>query len=263
MLAFVRAACDGERRRVPCCASPTCPGSPSRSSSTCATSPARCPVEVFGQNRFAPDRRPAVLADAGAVRVLLVRARRRPGDRRRDRRRRRAARAGRLVADVAAPAGRRSAARSAAGCPSRRWFAGKGATVRDVVVDDVVALDDRRDVALVIVRTSFTEGDDHRVRRAAAAPSTSRGARGRRRCARRADRPARRRRRSSMPWRRRRAPASSPALRCVGARGAAAAPSPSATRGAPGLTKLADDPRDVHLLGVEQSNSSVHRSAAG
>jgi maltose alpha-D-glucosyltransferase/alpha-amylase len=48
--------------------------------------------------------------------------------------------------------------------PGRRWFAGKGATMLDVIVDDVIELDDRpeRRVALVLVRTTFTEGDDHR-----------------------------------------------------------------------------------------------------
>jgi maltose alpha-D-glucosyltransferase/alpha-amylase len=44
--------------------------------------------------------------------------------------------------------------------PSRRWFAGKGMTVRDFTIDDVVELSEH--VALTIVRTSFTEGDDHR-----------------------------------------------------------------------------------------------------
>ena len=42
--------------------------------------------------------------------------------------------------------------------PGRRWFAGKDATVRDVTIDDIVELS--ADVALLVVRTSFTEGDD-------------------------------------------------------------------------------------------------------
>ncbi len=44
--------------------------------------------------------------------------------------------------------------------PSRRWFAGKGLTVREMAIEDIVELSEN--VALTIVRTSFTEGDDHR-----------------------------------------------------------------------------------------------------
>ena len=42
----------------------------------------------------------------------------------------------------------------------RRWYAGKGATIRSLSVDDVFVLD--ANVALLIVSVSFTEGDDHR-----------------------------------------------------------------------------------------------------
>ena len=38
--------------------------------------------------------------------------------------------------------------------------AGKGATIREAAIEDVVELSDT--VALTIVRTAFTEGDDHR-----------------------------------------------------------------------------------------------------
>ena len=63
--------------------------------------------------------------------------------------------------------------------PDRRWFAGKDAIVRDVTIDDIVELSD--DVALLVVRTSFTEGDDqqyavpllHASRGAGASRSTS------------------------------------------------------------------------------------------
>ncbi len=44
--------------------------------------------------------------------------------------------------------------------PQRRWFAGKGRTIREVHIDDAIALDD--DVALLVVTFSFTEGDDQR-----------------------------------------------------------------------------------------------------
>jgi len=44
--------------------------------------------------------------------------------------------------------------------PTRRWFAGKDAVVREVSVEDVVELSGT--VALAVVRTSFTEGGDHR-----------------------------------------------------------------------------------------------------
>jgi maltose alpha-D-glucosyltransferase/alpha-amylase len=44
--------------------------------------------------------------------------------------------------------------------PQRRWYAGKGATIRSLSVDDTFVLDDN--VALLIVSVSFTEGDDHR-----------------------------------------------------------------------------------------------------
>ena len=44
--------------------------------------------------------------------------------------------------------------------PQRRWYAGKGATIRSLSVDDAFVLDDN--VALLIVSVSFTEGDDQR-----------------------------------------------------------------------------------------------------
>ena len=44
--------------------------------------------------------------------------------------------------------------------PTRRWFAAKGAAVRETTIDEVVEISDR--VALVVVRVAFNEGDDHR-----------------------------------------------------------------------------------------------------
>ena len=43
--------------------------------------------------------------------------------------------------------------------PGRRWFVGKGAVLRDLTVEDVIELSGS--VAFAVVRTSFTEGDDH------------------------------------------------------------------------------------------------------
>ncbi len=78
VLAFVRhAARTCHRARSRCCASPTCPGWPSTSNSTCATSPAPVPDRGVRPEPFRPDHGPSVLPDAGAVRVLLVRPRRR------------------------------------------------------------------------------------------------------------------------------------------------------------------------------------------
>jgi maltose alpha-D-glucosyltransferase / alpha-amylase len=46
--------------------------------------------------------------------------------------------------------------------PARRWYAGKELTVRDVTIDEAFALRTEGDAALLVVRVSFTEGDDHR-----------------------------------------------------------------------------------------------------
>ncbi len=47
--------------------------------------------------------------------------------------------------------------------PSRRWYAGKELRVRDITIEDTISLrHPDTDVALLIVRVSFTEGDDHR-----------------------------------------------------------------------------------------------------
>ena len=46
--------------------------------------------------------------------------------------------------------------------PHRRWYAGKGHTIRQVTIDDAIALDGDANVALVVANVSFTEGDDQR-----------------------------------------------------------------------------------------------------
>jgi maltose alpha-D-glucosyltransferase/alpha-amylase len=141
--------------------------------------------------------------------------------------------------------------------PQRRWFAGKGAIIRQVSVDDAVVLDADSNIALLVVTVSFTEGDDQRY---------------------------------TVPVLRVSAElvAASERLQAVAAiaqlddgallidamldqRGAAAVVGAALRRrvrtgrhgelrGQPRrtrLAKLADDPRNVNLLGVEQSNSSV------
>jgi maltose alpha-D-glucosyltransferase/alpha-amylase len=138
--------------------------------------------------------------------------------------------------------------------PARRWFAGKDAIVRDVSIDDVIELTD--DVALVVVRASFTDGDDHQYAVPLLRTSEERAA-------------------EVEQW----APGSlvatfddgavidamtvpegagvvaGSALRRRTKRGRRAIAAGHPRR--PGLTKVADDRRDVNVLGVEQSNSSV------
>ncbi|HEU4841740.1 MAG TPA: hypothetical protein VFT09_09865, partial [Ilumatobacteraceae bacterium] len=138
--------------------------------------------------------------------------------------------------------------------PARRWFAGKDATVRDVSIDDIVELSD--DVALLIVRTSFTEGDDHRYavplmrvsedrgteldlhKPGALVAITDDGAIV-----------------DAMALPEGAGVVAGAALRRRTRRGRTAVATGHPRR--PGLTRLAEDPRDVHVLGVEQSNSSV------
>ena len=112
-------------------------------------------------------------------------------------------------------------------------------------------------MALLIVRTSFTEGDDQqyavplaaRVRGAGASTSTS--ARPGALVAFTDDGAIV----DAMARAEGAGVVAGAALRA--GRGAGAARSPTGHPRRPGFTKLADDPRDVHVLGVEQSNSSV------
>jgi maltose alpha-D-glucosyltransferase/alpha-amylase len=210
------------------------------------------PVEVFGQNRFAPVRDhdyQVTLAPYGFFWFSLL-----------------GTADGRTAVDLPTlPGSMPEVLRRKAGLgralerwlPHRRWFAGKGATIRQVSVDDAVVLDSDDNIALLIVTVSFTEGDDQRY---------------------------------TVPVLRVSAElvAASERLQAVDAiaqlddgallidamrdqRGAAAVVGAALRRrvrtgrhgelrGQPRrtrLAKLADDPRNVHLLGVEQSNSSV------
>ena len=219
------------------------------------------PVEVFGQNRFAPigDRPyPLTLApygffwfalDAGPV-----------------------ARSGRWARPRSGPPpgslDRRAAASGVARAHDRA-LAARAPLVRRQGRHGPRRHDRRRDPPRrrrsrwSIVRTSFTEGDDHRY--AVPLLHTTRGAGPR-------DRPERpgalvallddgghRRRHGRARGRRHRR------------RRGAASPRPGKGRRAVGhrpppahrADQLADDPRDVHPLGVEQSNSSVLARGAG
>jgi maltose alpha-D-glucosyltransferase/alpha-amylase len=137
--------------------------------------------------------------------------------------------------------------------PQRRWFAGKGRTIRGVGIEDAVVLEEN--VALLVVTVSFTDGDDQRYalpvmrisselvvsseRQQAPIAQLDDGAllidamRDQRGAAVVVGAALRRRSRSSRH---------------------------GELRGRPRRTRLAglvDDPRSVNLLGVEQSNSSV------
>jgi maltose alpha-D-glucosyltransferase/alpha-amylase len=210
------------------------------------------PVEVFGQNQFAPVRDhdyQVTLAPYGFFWFSLLGT----GD-------------GRAAVDLPTlPGSMPEVLRRKAGLgralerwlPHRRWFAGKGATIRQVSIDDAVVLDTDDNIALLVVTVSFTEGDDQRY---------------------------------TVPVLRVSAElvAASERLQAIAAiaqlddgallidamleqRGAAAVVGAALRRrirtgrhgelrGQPRrtrLAKLADDPRNVNLLGVEQSNSSV------
>jgi maltose alpha-D-glucosyltransferase/alpha-amylase len=115
------------------------------------------PVEVFGQNQFAPVREheyQVTLAPYGFFWFSLL---------------------GTSADDDAAdlptlPGSMTEVLRRKAGLgraleqwlPQRRWFAGKGATIRHVAIDDAIMLDSAGDVALLVATVSFTEGDDQR-----------------------------------------------------------------------------------------------------
>ena len=257
VLAFVRhPTSDMAPASGRCCASPTCPASPSRSSSTCASSPAPCPVEVFGQNRFSPigDRPYSLtLAPYGffwfAIDGRHGRRRTAPADG--------PAAPRRLVARRRCAGGPRSAARIARWLPDRRWFAGKGAIVRDV--------DDRRH-RRARPTTSPSSSCARRSPRATTTGTPCRCCTRRRATPRswrtagpgRVDRHARRRRARRRHGACPRAPASSPAPRCAGAAGAAARSSATGHPRRPGLTTAGRPTRATCTsLGVEQSNSSV------
>jgi maltose alpha-D-glucosyltransferase / alpha-amylase len=211
------------------------------------------PVEVFGQNRFSPvtDRPYSLtLTPYGFLWFALDCG---PA-------------AGEVTAGPAAPMRlsggwadvlrRRAPLARAIGrwLPTRRWFAGKDAIVRDVSIDDVIELND--DVALVVVRASFTEGDDHQYavpllrtseEHAAEIEQWAPGAL----VARFEDSAVI----DAMVVPEGAGIVAASALRRRTKRGRRSTATGHPRR--PGLTKLADDRRDVNVLGVEQSNSSV------
>jgi maltose alpha-D-glucosyltransferase/alpha-amylase len=113
------------------------------------------PVEVFGQNRFAPVRDhdyQVTLAPYGFFWLSLVGG----------------ARDAAATAVPHLPGNMTEVLRRRAGLgralerwlPHRRWYAGKGRTIRSVTIDEAFVLDPN--VALLIVSLSFTEGDDQR-----------------------------------------------------------------------------------------------------
>ena len=113
------------------------------------------PVEVFGQNQFAPVRDhdyQITLAPYGFFWLSLVGG----------------ARDAAATSVPHLPGTMTEVLRRRAGLgralerwlPHRRWYAGKGRTIRAVSVDEAFVLDPN--VALLIVSLSFTEGDDQR-----------------------------------------------------------------------------------------------------
>ena len=141
--------------------------------------------------------------------------------------------------------------------PQRRWYAGKGRAIRQVTIDDAIALDSDANVALVVANVSFADGDDQRY----AVPVMRIG----RDLAETGDR------------------STSPATIAHLDDGGLLIDAMSDTRGAAVLfgaalhkrnrtsrhgelrghprrgriARLADDPRRINILGVEQSNSSA------
>ncbi len=141
--------------------------------------------------------------------------------------------------------------------PQRRWYAGKGRAIRQVTVDDAIALDGDTNVALVIANVSFAEGDDQRY----SVPVMRIG----RDLAETGDR-------STSPATIAHLDDGALLIDAMSdARGAAAVFGAALhkrtrksrhgeLRGHPRrgrIAKLADDPRRVNVLGVEQSNSSA------
>jgi maltose alpha-D-glucosyltransferase/alpha-amylase len=142
--------------------------------------------------------------------------------------------------------------------PSRRWYAGKELTVRDLSIESTVPIvHDRYDVALVVVRVSFTEGNDHRY----AVPlmqvrdhlaSTTQNLHPDAVIARLDDEAVLI---DAMVLPEGASVVAGAALsrRAHRGRGATAKGAPRRT----GMRSLAADPHDVHVLGIEQSNSSA------
>ncbi len=209
------------------------------------------PVEVFGYNRFAPIRDhdyQVTLAPYGFFWFSLVGLSAESE----------AATMPTLPGSMTEVLRRRAALSRALErwLPQRRWYAGKGRAIRNVTIEDAITLDDDN-VALVVANVSFAEGDDQRY----AVPVMRIG------------------RDLAETGERSTSPATIAQLddgallidAMSDARGAAvvfaaALRKRSRTsrhgelRGHPRrgrIAKLADDPRRLNVLGVEQSNSSA------
>ena len=250
VLAFVR--CPTPRRPTSsrCCASPTCPASPSTSSSICAASAVRCRSRCSARTASRPS----------ATRRTRSRWRRTGSSGspwRSSRAARTAAEGPAHLAGAWPDVLRRRAALGRAirrWLPGRRWFVGKGAVLRDLAVEDVVELSGS--VAFAVVRTSFTEGDDHLY--SVPLLHTTPGA---------AEELEHRRPGSviallddgaivdAMAVPDGAGVVAGAALRRRTRRGRTSTATGHPRR--PGLTKLADNPHDVHVLSAEQTNTSV------
>ena len=143
-----------------CCVSPTCRGSPSTSNSTCATSMGR------------PRSKSSVTTTSLRFATTTIRSRSLPtgssgsrwsGSRANSTRRRCRTLPGSMTEVLRRRAGLGRALER--WLPQRRWYAGKGKSIRHVTIDDAIALDGDANVALVIANVSFTEGDDQRYSR--------------------------------------------------------------------------------------------------
>jgi maltose alpha-D-glucosyltransferase / alpha-amylase len=206
------------------------------------------PVEVFGQTRFAPIRDhdyQITLAPYGFFWLSLVGGPRETA----------------TTALPTLPGTMTEVLRRRAGLgralerwlPHRRWYAGKGRTIRSLDVDDAFALDDN--VALLVVSVSFTEGDDQRY----AVPVMRIGRElaevGEHQSSAIAQLDDGALLVDAMSDQRGAAAVIGTALRrrTRSGRHGDLQGLPRRTR----LTKLTDDPRKISLLGVEQSNSSV------
>ena len=206
------------------------------------------PVEVFGQNRFGPIRDhdyQVTLAPYGFFWLSLVGSNQDTPT----------AAAPHLPGTMTEVLRRRAGLGRAleAWMPHRRWYAGKGRTIRSLQVDDAFVLDDN--VALLIVSVSFTEGDDQRYSVPVMRLSRELAELGEHHDSVIAQLDDGALLIDAMSDQRGAATVVGTALRRRTRSGRH-----GELRGMPRrsrLTRLADDPRNVTLLGVEQSNSSV------
>ena len=259
-------------------ASRTCRGTRSRPSSTCAASRAACRSRCSADTEFPRDRRAALLPHPRAVRLLLVPAAR-------ERRRRRPSSAGAAVDAQAARRARSAAA--AAGrvwdsafdtatheilerdylpvhLATRRWFAAKAASLRQVRIRDHVAVvGGPEPVFLTLLDVDFDDG----ARRLSAADGVPRPARRPRTCC--ASRPTRHRPRQRRAHGRACTSGSTGASpSCCSMRRPATARSPAAqddSVGEHGDDRLRGDPGADATLTVERSAPSraTRRSSVG